>query len=186
MLGEIYIATALAIFLAIFGWSERIFGLSNKHIQSTLSFCEKANLKYKDYVELMHLISQDKTLHPGIFQKKLINILKKSNIKPEDKSIMKSLTENSKSLKELDKRNIYKKYFFIVLFLFLFIGGSILLYLESIKVYILESMIITQVILFIIVIIGTKIYSNIIKIEGRIQHNLNSLTTQIGDKKSGR
>jgi hypothetical protein len=186
MLGEIYIATALAIFLAIFGWSEKLFGLSNKHIQSILSFCEKANLRYKNYLELMRLISQDKTIHAGIFQKRLINILSKSNIKPEDKPIMRILKDNSKSLGELNNKNKYKKNFFVVLFLFLFIGGSILFYLESEKAYVLESMIITQSILLIIIAFGTKIYSNIINIESKIQNNLNSLTTQMGDKKSGR
>ncbi len=186
MLGEIYIAAALAIFLAVFGWSEKIFGLSSKHIQSILSFCGKAELKYKEYLELMNLISQDKTLHPGIFQKKLINILSKSNIKPEDKPIMDILKKNSKSLKELNKQNEHKRNFFIVLFLFLFIGGSVIFYSEYLQTYFLESMTISQLILLIIIGIGTKIYSNINKIESKIQNNLNSLTTQIGDKKGGR
>ena len=134
----------------------------------------------------MDLISQDKTTHPGLFQKKLIEILRNSSIKKEDKKIMALLRRNSEFLKELEKHNKYKKTYFVILFLFLFIVGSILFYLENIKTFVTESVIISQVILFILILVGTNIYVKIIEKENKIQTNLLSITTQIGDKKSGR
>ncbi|MBW2972771.1 hypothetical protein KY346_00080 [Candidatus Woesearchaeota archaeon] len=186
MLGEIYIASALAIFLAIFGWSEKIFGLSSKHIQSILAFCEKAKMSYKNYLELMRLISSDKTAHPGKFQKKLISLLKGSAIKGKDKSIMKKLKENSVNLGKLEKQNRNKKIYFIVLFLFLFIAGSALVLLENFGLYQLESFIISQAVLFIIILFGVSIYTDITNAESKIQANLIILTTEIGDNQSGR
>ena len=186
MIGEIYVATALAIFLALFGWSDKIFGLSNKNTQSILTFCAKAKLEYKSYLELMSLISKDKKLHPGTFQKKLVGILSKSNIELEDKPIMKILEENGLLIKSLDSQNKYKKSFFVILFIFLFVGGTILFYFEYSQLYVLQSVVISQAILLILIFVGALIYSTVTRTEEKIQKNLNSLTTKIGSRKIGR
>ncbi|MFH1506002.1 MAG: hypothetical protein ABIE94_03340 [archaeon] len=186
MLGEIYIATALAIFLAIFGWSERLFGLSSKHKNAIVSFCEKTKLTYKKYNELMILISKNKTLKPGRYMIQLVNILKGTLIKKEDKDIMNKFKDNSDFLKKLNESNNHKKTFFIILFSFLFIGGTALIFIESKNTCYFESVITAQIILLILIGIGTYIYKGIMDTESKIQNNLLSIVTAIGDTKHGR
>ena len=178
MLGEIYVASALAIFLAIFGWSERMFGLSSKHVRMILSFCEKTKLTYQNYIDLMNLIKKEKKMNPGKYLKEIVKILSGSNIKQGDKTIMNKLKENSELLKELDNSNKHKKIYFIVLFIYLFIGGTSLIYSETYYPYLFLPIIIVQIILILIIGIGVKIYNNIIDKETKIHNNLMFITTK--------
>jgi len=182
MLGEIYIASGLAIFLAIFGWSEKIFGLSSKHLEIVLGFCEKTKLSYNNYIALMNLIKKEKSINPGRYAKKLLEILKKSNIQIGDKEIMKILKENRRLLRQFENLNSRKKTFFIVLFLFLFLGGSFLLYSEITSPKSFEPIFIAQTLLFILIIWGAKIYHNINTKESAIHKNLMLITTKFEGK----
>lgn len=193
MLGEIYIASALAIFLAIFGWSERLFGLSNKNVQTVVSFCDKTKLTHQKYLELVDLIKKEKTLRPGEYMKSIIKILRGSNIKKEDKPVINKLKENGELFRRLEKFIKYKKVYFILLFVYLFIGGTILTYFETVYVTPLVSIIdykklfepffVAQSLLFFIIGIGMIIYSKLNAIETEIHNNLMDVTTKITGSK---
>jgi hypothetical protein len=186
MIGEIYIASALAIFLAVFGWSEKIFGLSTKHVRLVNSFCEKTGLSYSKYLELMEFIQKKKMPNPGRYMKQLLGILKGSNIQSGDKGIMARLEANSKLLKELDGLNKNKRVYFVALFLYLFIGGSALIYLGMYHPQLFEPNLFAQIILFLIIIQGVEIYYALASKETKIHNNLMDLTTKIGADNRGR
>jgi hypothetical protein len=182
MLSEIYLGSALAMFLAVFGWSEKIFGLSNKHILFILSFCEKSKISYRKYTDLMKLIAEKKVKNPGRYQKKLVSLLRGSSIQSGDKNILNLLRNNGLCLKKLESQITIKKYYFLFLFLFLFMGGTLLFYLEKLNQFNQANMLIAQVILLFIIIIGILMYNKTSMLENTIESNLNEIITKIEDR----
>ena len=65
MLADIYIGSALAIFLVVLGWSETIFGLSQRTKEKEAEFIRRAGLTLGDYLELKRLASTHQGLDQG-------------------------------------------------------------------------------------------------------------------------
>lgn len=188
MLGDIYIASALAIFLAILGWSESIFGLSQRTKEKEAEFIRRAGLTLADYLELKKLTSTYHGLDQGGYTKTLMKIIKNTNIKSGDKNIIERLRNNGSLISSLEKYNFAKKIVVVSLFFYLYISGTVMLLFEnalsSDKIVSLnEPVIILQSILFIFTLVGGFIYIKTGSYEKIIQQNLNSLIIQInGDK----
>ncbi len=184
MLGDIYLGTALAIFLAIFGWSESIFGLSQRTKEKEADFIRKSKLTFEKYLELKKLISATQKLGQAEYTKKLASILKGTHIGAGDKGTFDKLRENSLTLTQWDKQNKNKKTVLSGLFIYLFIAGTVMLLFENNVTPFFEMsleswMIIFQSILFIIIIVGALIFNKIRKFEIEIQSNLNYLILRI-------
>lgn len=187
MLGEIYVASALAIFLAVFGWSDVLFGLSTKTKEKEIEFLKRTKLTEIKYKKLKELVASSEEIDPGKFLKEVMIILKGTKLFKGGKKVFDKLRENDKNLEKLRKYNSHKYALFITLFLFLFIGGTVMLIFENswqtIEIMIklweisLHSLLIfiLQAVLFIMMIIGFNIYLQIREIERNIQDNLNSL-----------
>lgn len=179
MLGDIYLGAALAIFLAIFGWSESIFGLSQKTKENEAVFIRKSGLTLSKYIELRKLISHSNNTGQAEYTKRLVNILKGTKIGAGDKGIFDKLRENNIILSSWENFNKVKKLIIGILFIYLFISGTIILLFENGLNPFLTSLnnwiIILQIILFIIICFGVFIYSKISKFETEIQNNLNDL-----------
>ena len=187
MLGEIYLAGALAIFFALSGWSESIFGLSTKTKEKELEFLKRTKLTEEKYKKLKNLIAKSKEVDSGKFLKEIISLLRGTRLFKGGKKIFDRLRENDKNLKKLRKYNSHKYVLFIALFLFLFIGGTVMIIFEN-SIYainiIIKSLGISlhnllivglQVVLFVIIMIGFIICSKIKITEKTIQDNLNNL-----------
>lgn len=187
MLGDVYLATALAIFLAIFGWSETIFNLSQKTKEKEADFISKTNLTPQKYRDLRRLIANSKKIDPGVYVKELMKILKDTKLVVGQKLVFNKIEENEKKIKEYKKHIITKKRFFIILFAFLFLAGTIILILESgdyknltivinqISISYITLVMLFQLILFIMILFGFWIYKKINACETYIQNNLNEL-----------
>jgi len=177
MIGDIYLATALAIFIAIFGWSDKIFGLSKEIKEKESNFIHKSGLTLASYTDLKNVI-RSKDLDSIEKTKKIVSLIKKTKIKQGDKKIFDKLEDNNQIFSKLDYWTKYKKAFFIILFLYLFLTGSILMLIETLEnlpeLY-SNSIIWFQSILFVLTILGALVYSKINKFEGNLQKNLNDL-----------
>lgn len=179
MLGDIYLGTALAIFLAIFGWSESILGLSQRTKEKEAEFIKKSKISLTKYIELRKLISNPSNLMGAEYTKKVINILRGTNIGADDREIFDKLRENNHSIAAWESKNKIKKMIISLLFVYLFFFGTLMLLFENnIEPFLftLDSwIIILQVILFSIIVWGVFIYRTIAKFESEIQNNLNFL-----------
>lgn len=189
MLGEVYLAGALAIFFAVFGWSESIFGLSAKTKEKEAEFLKRTKLTEIKYKRLKNIISKSKELDSGTFLKDIMAILKGTRLFKGGKRVFDTLRENDKSLENLKRLNSYKYSCFVVLFLFLFVAGTTMLIFENSSYTLMRitigslgmislDILLTlslQLILLIIIIIGFVIYLKIKDTEKKIQNNLNSL-----------
>lgn len=188
MLGDVYLATALAIFLAIFGWSESIFGMSQKTKEKEADFITKTNLTPQKYRNLRRLVANYNKIDAGIYLKELMKILKNTNLVVGQKQIFDKIGENEKKIKEWKGYIKTKKIFFTWLFIFLFLAGTTILILEignytnltviidniSIPLYVSLS-IIFQLILFIMILFGFSIYKKIDSCESYVQNKLNEM-----------
>ncbi len=131
MLSDVYLAAALAIFLAVFGWSESIFGLSQRTKEKEAEFLAKTGLSKEKYSELRSLVSRSKNADAGKYVKEVMTILKGTNLITGAKIVFDKINQNEKKLAEWEHHNKTKKTFFTILFVFLFIVGTILLVVES-------------------------------------------------------
>ena len=127
----------------------------------------------------MELVKNQKKMDTGELTKKLVPIVRGSSLKVGDKKIMKLLKENGKNLSNFEHFANFKKMYFTGLFLYLFIVGTLLLFFEQVKEYSIYSIIISQIILFIILVIGTSLYKKMNEIEERIHLVLLNITTQM-------
>jgi len=177
MIGDVYLATALAIFIAIFGWSDKIFGLSKETKEKEANFIQKAGLTLNSYTDLKNVISS-KNLDSVEKTKKIVSLIKNTKIKQGDKKIFDKLGDNNQVFLKLNHWTEYKKAFFIIIFLYLFLIGSTLMVIETLEnlpeLY-SNSIIWFQSILLGLIILGTLIYFKINKFEEILQKNLNDL-----------
>lgn len=181
MLSEIYITSSIALFIAIFGWSENIFGFSEKTTAKENMFCNKTQISIDKYKKLIALLSKEDKMDSGLFTKQLVPLLKGSKIVTTDHIVASNLKDNYRLMKLWRENNKIKKIFLGILFMFLFIVGTIMTILEISG---LPNKIIwlSQLDLFIFIIIGYFIYSAIHKIENKIQKNLTTITLYIEGK----
>jgi len=177
MIGEVYLATALAIFIAVFGWSDKIFGLSKETKEKESNFIQGSGLTLNNYRELRRVL-KNKDVDSIAKTKKIVSLLKRSKIRVGDKKIFDKLKENENIFSDLSRINRRKKSFFISLFIYLFFAGSYFLlfefiyYLSTLHLY---SIIAAQVILLIMISYGGSVYIRINNGEAKIQRNLISL-----------
>ena len=179
MIGELYLGSALAIFLAIFGFSEQLFGLSSKNVQLILDFCKKTNLSYNKYTKLIELINKSNMINTGEYTKEMVKLLKDSKIETKDKTITDKLKDNAELINSLNSINFIKKVYFFFLFLFMFFYGSIFIYYEIKLVDITSLFVYGQVILLEIIFICMGVYFISTKKEKLIHNNLMEITTKI-------
>ncbi|MEK6927724.1 MAG: hypothetical protein AABX11_04795 [Nanoarchaeota archaeon] len=189
MLADIYLGTALAIFLAIFGWSETIFGLSQRTKEKEAEFMRRAELTPSKYLELRKLVSTNNVTNQGEYTKSLMRILKDTKIKSGDSNILNKLGQNEQLfLPKLENYSFFKKLIACLLFLYLYTAGTIMLIMENSSVTnnlvsLNPEIIVLQSVLLIFVIAGGFVYIKTNKYERNIQLNLNSLIIQINGGK---
>lgn len=192
MLGDVYLATALAIFLAIFGWSENIFGLSRETKEKEADFLNKTGLSREKYNELRKLISKADILDPGDYLKKVMILLNGTKLMKGGKKIFDKINQNEKKLIEWEEYNKIKKIFFVVLFIFLFTAGTIILIIENGKIsnilnvnfngfFTYSNLVaIFQIILFTIIVFGFFLYKKLSDCETYVQNKLNEMIEERG------
>ncbi len=184
MLADIYIGSALAIFLAVLGWSETIFGLSQRTKEKEAEFIRRAGLTLANYVELRKLVLSTYVSDQGEYTKSLMRILRNSNIKSGDKQIIDNLKNNGSLLSNLEKWILAKKIVALLLFLYLYVAGTYMLIMENSLLpnqitSLNQTTIIFQIILLLFVGVSLFIYVKTSGYEKNIQLNLNSLIIKV-------
>ncbi len=188
MLGDVYLLSALAIFFAIYGWSESIFGLSKETKRKISHFLSKTRLTQEKYNKLKDLVSKAKEMDPGRYLKELMTILKGTTLSKGGKEVFDKLKKNEEELNELSGLDSLKQKLFLSLFIFLFVMGTFISIVEnsnllqlqlnifgiSISFYIF-LIILFQILLFAITLWGFVIFDKTKKHESLIQNNLNDL-----------
>jgi len=170
MLGEIYITSAIGLFIAAFGWSDKIFGFSRRIMQAELSFCERISMKYSDYKKLL------KTLHtryenPGEYTRDIVRLVKGTKLKSGSTEAFRKLKSNYLILEEWKPINHQKKLFFGSLFILFFVLGTFLIVIENSSLITVLS----QSVILLLLFIGYNIQGNLLKLESKFENNMNAL-----------
>ncbi|MBU4348070.1 hypothetical protein KJ671_01005 [Patescibacteria group bacterium] len=170
MVGEIYITSAMGLFIAAFGWSDKLFGFSRRIIQAELSFCGRISMKYSNYKKLLKVL-HTKYKNPGIYTKDIISLIRGTKLKPGSTEAFKKLKENYLVLKDWKSINEKKKVFFGFLFIFLFVFGTLILIIKNDP----KIIILSQICLLLFIIIGLCIQKKLLNIEHKFENNINAL-----------
>ncbi len=191
MLGEVYIASALAIFFAIFGWSNVLFGLSKSIKEKEAEFIRQSGLGYSKYVKLRDLLNNSPKISSE-FTQKLMKIVRNTKLNKDSSEIIKIIEKNEELLKETIPILIMKKIFFLVTTLFLFVAGTFLVYFENILqgqthftiigIYLTEYIcyiLVFQLILILLLIFGSVVYYISNKKNSKIQEGLEELILRV-------
>jgi hypothetical protein len=170
MLGEVYITSAIGLFIAAFGWSDKIFGFSRRIIQAELSFCERISMKYSNYQKLL------KTLHtkyenPGEYTQDIIGLVKGTKLKSGSTEAFKKLKNNYLILGKWKPLNHKKKLFFGSLVLSFFILGTLLILIQNSFLVVLFS----QLFILLLFILGYYLQKSLNQLENKFENNMNAL-----------
>jgi hypothetical protein len=176
MIGETYIASAIGLFIAVFGWGDKLFGMSRNIIETEINYCKRISLKYSSYKKLLNILNE-KTIDSGRYTKEIIKIIKNSKLKIGSTKAFNKLKKNYDLIEEWKIINDYKKPFFGFLFLFLFISGTFFLIAEQSSFENISVLIIIfQSILLTLVLVGYFcIQRKLINIEENFGKNMNAL-----------
>ncbi len=191
MIGEVYIASALAIFFAIFGWSNVLFGLSKSIKEKEAEFIRQSNLGYSKYIKLRDLLNNPPKVSSK-FTQELMKIVRKTKLNKDGSEIIKIIKKNEELLKETILILRIKKIFFLTTTLFLFVAGTFLVYFENILqgqtyftilgIYLTEYVcyiLVFQLVLILLLIFGSVIYYVSNKKNSKIQEGLEELILRV-------